>query len=222
MSGKPSNTTETPSVTAAALVNKQLFEGLGNMSQGPTHPSYEFANGYASERYREDYIFPQTSLTQQLPSMVAPGMTAPFNYYMPLHVNSHHNIRLPTPQIASSSPSASPTSVSSAGSESPVQAQTTCCPDFSAREYLGLAGLVVDLNPFAAKHGKKGAMWEEVAQACKAKGLFMTSLMDIIKNKALALIKYHEVSPVCIHSSDLTHIWLRILILLLVQRWHGR
>jgi hypothetical protein len=65
--------------------------------------------------------------------------------------------------------------------------------DFTAKEFLGLAREVAKKNPFAAKHGKKGAAWEEVACALKANGMFMTSSTDVIKQKAMVLIKYQNV-----------------------------
>jgi len=72
---------------------------------------------------------------------------------------------------------------------------------FTRKEYLGLAGIVVQVNPFAAKHGSKGAKWEEVARECRSKGWFKASSNEVIKNKAYALIKYHEV---CFHFIHIT------------------
>jgi hypothetical protein len=66
-------------------------------------------------------------------------------------------------------------------------------PDFTAKEYLDVARAMVDINPFAAKHGQKSAAWDEVAAAVQAKGLFPNARADVIKNKGLALIKYQEV-----------------------------
>ena len=57
---------------------------------------------------------------------------------------------------------------------------------------------------FAAKHGQKGAAWDKVAAAVQAQGLFPRAKTDVIKNKALALIKYQEV---CMrpHSSSILY-----------------
>ena len=72
---------------------------------------------------------------------------------------------------------------------------TKCRPDFSSKEYLALAGVVVEVNPFGAKHGQKGAKWEEVSKAVKAEKLFLKSSTETIKHKMSALLKYHEVNP---------------------------
>ena len=66
-------------------------------------------------------------------------------------------------------------------------------PDFSTREYLGLANAVIMINPFGVKHGQKGAKWKEVSKALKAEKLFPKSSTDTIKNKMIALLKYHKV-----------------------------
>jgi hypothetical protein len=68
-------------------------------------------------------------------------------------------------------------------------------PDFSSKDYLALANAVVEVNPFDAKHGQKGARWEEVLKALRAKKLFLKNSTETIKHKMFALLKYHEVSP---------------------------
>jgi hypothetical protein len=109
------------------------------------------------------------------------------------------------PVLADSSPNPTP---------SPVKPH----PDFTSKEYIGLATAVVNINPFGAKHGKKGTMWEEVATTVKSKGLFTKSSTDVIKNKMMALIKYQDVS--CL----LSFVRLALTFLMLLEsrfwNWH--
>lgn len=115
--------------------------------------------------------------------------------------------RSPTPESHPPSRSASPASLKD---RSPSRSASPVSPEhrtrYSGKEYIGLITLVLELNPFAAKHGNKGAAWEEVAEAVKAKGLFKSSSSETIKNKALALIKYQEASTAFILTVAASHL----------------
>lgn len=71
---------------------------------------------------------------------------------------------------------------------------------FSSRELEELARVVVDVNPYGAKHGNKTTAWADVAKQLKGGGYFMHSSVDVIKNKMTALIAYQKVSSTTIYS----------------------
>jgi hypothetical protein len=75
------------------------------------------------------------------------------------------------------------------------------------KKYLGLAGVVINVNLFGAKHRKKTVQWEEVVHCVKAQGLFMKGSMDVIKNKAMALIKYQEVCTLFVFALTIITDW---------------
>jgi hypothetical protein len=111
----------------------------------------------------------------------------------------YHQAGLVTPNSVLAMPPARPAVTTPASSSLEPVGVGRRRIEFSGKEYLGLAGIVVRVNPFGAKHGTKGAKWEEVAKECKSNGWFTTSSTDVIKNKALALIKFQEVCLQFIH-----------------------
>jgi hypothetical protein len=126
---------------------------------------------------------PTYTMTQARP-LLPPFISSP-------HSNSGASLSRPSTPVATALVPTQP--------NTPVVSRRT---EFSAKEYLGVARAMVDTNPFAAKHGQKGAAWDKVAAAVQAQGLFPRAKTDVIKNKALALIKYQEV---CMrsHSSSI-------------------
>jgi len=64
---------------------------------------------------------------------------------------------------------------------------------FSAVEIESLARVVVDVNPYGAKRGLKGATWKIVADKLWARGHFSGSSTETIKNKMKGLLAYQEV-----------------------------
>jgi hypothetical protein len=80
--------------------------------------------------------------------------------------------------------------------------QPTHCPKakFSSHELEELARVVVDINPYGAKHGNKTTAWADVAKQLKGDGYFMHSSVDVMKNKMTALIAYQKVSSTTIYS----------------------
>jgi hypothetical protein len=56
-----------------------------------------------------------------------------------------------------------------------------------------IMAVVVDINPYMAKNGKKGQMWKDIAEEVKKKGLCETHSETTIKKKVDMLLLYHEV-----------------------------
>jgi hypothetical protein len=61
-----------------------------------------------------------------------------------------------------------------------------------------LMGVVVDVNPYMAKHGMKGQMWKDVAEGVKKKGFCGAHSETTIKKKVEMLLAYHEVNFISI------------------------
>jgi hypothetical protein len=150
-------------------------------------------------RYGQDFTIP--NYNQPYPLVVAPvpstSSSNPNTTYQSIAPASTPN---PTDLVPTQPNMPSPTSLIPTEPNTPI---LTCrCPNFSAKEYLSLASVVVDVNPFRAKHGKKAVQWEEVAHHVKAQGFFMNSSTDVVKNKAMALLKYQEVCTLFVFCSD--------------------
>lgn len=168
----PRHSTWTPSDAHQRLDSRQLGDNRDffPLPHARTQLPQESFNGHPNTEQPVD----------QMPALAGHG-TVPLD---PVLHATRSPVRSSTPEDNSPSPSRS---------ASPISPEHRA--SYSGKEYIGLATLVVDLNPFAAKHGHKGAAWEKVASAAKAKGLFKLSSTETIKNKALALIKYQEVCP---------------------------
>lgn len=65
---------------------------------------------------------------------------------------------------------------------------------FTAADLKAIMGLVVDINPYMAKHGSKGQMWKDIADGVRKKGFCTTHSETTIKKKVEMLLAYHEVS----------------------------
>jgi hypothetical protein len=64
---------------------------------------------------------------------------------------------------------------------------------FAAADLKAIMGVVVDINPYMAKHGMKGQMWKDVADEVKKRGFCSTHLETTIKKKVDMLLAFHEV-----------------------------
>jgi hypothetical protein len=64
---------------------------------------------------------------------------------------------------------------------------------FTAAELKAIMGMVVDVNPYMAKHGSKMKKWKDVAEGVKQRGFCKTHSDTTIKKKVDMLLAYHEV-----------------------------
>ena len=146
-------------------------------------PGYEFMDDLQPPMcYQDRFIFP---------NLTRPYMP-PLQYHHDSLDTSHTG---PDWNLVPYTPIVTPTSAPKTPTKASPASPTKHHPDFSTREYLGLANAVITINPFGVKHGQKGAKWKEVSKALKAEKLFPKSSTDTIKNKMIALLKYHKVSP---------------------------
>ena len=150
------------------------------------HQRYDSSNN--DNKYNFGFSFPSYNPLAVAPAAPRPPSPSNRSNTAPITPASSPNS---TDLVPTQPKTPSPTSLVPTEPNMPVLPR--CHPIYSANKFLGLTGAVVDVNPFGAKHGKKAVQWEEVAHCVKAKGLFTQSSTDVIKNKALALIKYQEV-----------------------------
>lgn len=64
---------------------------------------------------------------------------------------------------------------------------------FNAPALDQLARIVVDINPYGARHGDKKEAWICVLQAFQAAGFCPTTSLETMKNKVNAMLAYHDV-----------------------------
>lgn len=108
---------------------------------------------------------------------------------------------LPSPRSLSSSPTPPPVHLimstaprlpqtpSPASNSNPGRPRSK----FTSADLKAIMSVVVDVNPYMAKHGKKGQMWKDIAEKVKGMGKCLTHSETTIKKKVDALLSYHEV-----------------------------
>lgn len=80
----------------------------------------------------------------------------------------------PVPQVTCS-PARSSTPVNHSPSRSASPVSLEHCTSYSGKEYIGLATIMVELNPFAAKHGHRHGMGGGCS-SCKSEGVIQIEL----------------------------------------------
>lgn len=64
---------------------------------------------------------------------------------------------------------------------------------FNAPALDQLARIVVDINPYGARHGDKKEAWKRVLKAFQDAGFCAMTSLETMKNKVNAMLAYHDV-----------------------------